>query len=113
MTFSHIRFELYISVWKRLIYFVFWVLGFKERQHRELYNFRLGLKEEKIMHYVLSLANQLPSQDNESSHASSDESDREIDFKEDANIGVDNSSQYQSEFLLLSRPWLELSEALF
>lgn len=54
-----------------------------------------------------------PVEDDKLSHASSDESDGEIDFEEDANIGVDNGSQYQSEFLLLSRPWLELSEALF
>ncbi|KAL5611084.1 hypothetical protein FOBRF1_007201 [Fusarium oxysporum] len=114
----------YISVWKRLICFVFRVLGFKERQRQQLYNFKLGLKEEKMMHYILFLASQLPSreqghsrrqpvEDDELSHASSDESDGETDFEEDASIGIDDSSQYQSEFLLPSRPWLELSEALF
>ncbi|KAJ9413224.1 hypothetical protein FOXG_15161 [Fusarium oxysporum f. sp. lycopersici 4287] len=114
----------YISVWKRLICFVFRVLGFKERQRQQLYNFKLGLKEEKMMHYILFLASQLPSreqghsrrqpvEDDELSQASSDESDGETDFEEDASIGIDDSSQYQSEFLLPSRPWLELSEALF
>ncbi|QKD57378.2 uncharacterized protein FOBCDRAFT_118446, partial [Fusarium oxysporum Fo47] len=58
----------YISVWKRLICFVFRVLGFKERQRQELYNFRLGLKEEKMMHYILSLARQLPSREQGCSH---------------------------------------------
>ncbi|RYC77442.1 hypothetical protein BFJ63_vAg19684, partial [Fusarium oxysporum f. sp. narcissi] len=77
-----------------------------------------------MMHYILFLASQLPSreqghsrrqpvEDDELSHASSDESDEETDFEEDASIGIDDSSQYQSEFLLPSRPWLELSEALF
>ncbi|KNB04693.1 hypothetical protein FOXG_19373 [Fusarium oxysporum f. sp. lycopersici 4287] len=114
----------YISVWKRLICFVFRVLGFKERQRQQLYNFKLGLKEEKMMHYILFLASQLPSreqghsrrqpvEDDVLSQASSDESDGETDFEEDASIGIDDSSQYQSEFLLPSRPWLELSEALF
>ncbi|KAL7755555.1 hypothetical protein ACKLNR_014653 [Fusarium oxysporum f. sp. zingiberi] len=114
----------YISVWKRLICFVFRVLGFKERQRRELYNFRLGPKEEKMMLYILSLARQLPSreqgcshmhpvEDDELSHASSDESDGETDFEGDTNLGVKIGSQYQSEFLFPSRPWLELSEALF
>ncbi|PNP52709.1 hypothetical protein FNYG_15809 [Fusarium nygamai] len=114
----------YMSVWKRLICFVFRVLGFKERQRQELYNFKLGLKEEKMMHYILFLASQLPSreqghsrrqpiEDDGLSHASSDESDGETDFEEDASIGIDDSSQSQSEFLLPSTPWLELSEALF
>jgi hypothetical protein len=54
-----------------------------------------------------------PVEDDESSHASSDESDGETDFEGDTNLGVEIGSQYQSEFLFPSRPWLELSEALF
>lgn len=100
----------YISAWKRLVCFVFRVLGFKERQRRELYNFRLGLKEEKMMHYILSLASQLPSreqgcsrmnpiEDDEPSHTISDESDGKTYFEEGTNMGLDNGSQYQSVFL--------------
>ncbi|KAF4332255.1 hypothetical protein FBEOM_13948 [Fusarium beomiforme] len=53
-------------------------------------------------------------EDDESSHASSDESDEESDFEEGKHLGVDNNSiRDESEFVLPSKPWLELSEALF
>lgn len=111
----------YISVWKRFLCFVFRVLRFKERQRQELYNAKLGLDEERMMHYIMSLVTQLHSseqgcscvrtaEDDESSYASSDESDEESDFKEGMHFGVDNNSiRDESEFVLPSRPWLELS----
>ncbi|KAH7142945.1 hypothetical protein B0J13DRAFT_636769 [Dactylonectria estremocensis] len=115
----------YISVWKRFICFVFRVLRFKERQRRELYNLKLGLDEEKMIHYIVSLVTQLqsseqgcfcvrPIEDDESSYASSDESDEESDSEEDTHTGEeDNPMQDESEFVLPSGLWLELSEALF
>ncbi|WJG35692.1 uncharacterized protein FOBCDRAFT_203991 [Fusarium oxysporum Fo47] len=78
-----------------------------------------------MMHYIVSLVTQLHSreqgcscvrtvEDDESSHASSDESDEESDFEGGTHFGIDNNSMRdESEFVLPSRPWLELSEALF
>ncbi|EXA31287.1 hypothetical protein FOVG_17411 [Fusarium oxysporum f. sp. pisi HDV247] len=115
----------YISVWKRFLCFVFRVLRFKERQRQELYHFELGLDEERMMYYIVSLVTQLhgseqayscvrTAEDDESSYASSDESDEDSDFEEGTHLGVDNNSmRNESEFVLPSRPWLELSEALF
>ncbi|EWZ29404.1 uncharacterized protein FOBCDRAFT_277007 [Fusarium oxysporum Fo47] len=77
------------------------------------------------MHYIVSLVIQLhrseqgcycvrPVEDDESSYASGDESDEESDSEQDTHIGEeDNPMQDESEFGLLSGPWLELSEALF
>ncbi|KAH7231067.1 hypothetical protein BKA59DRAFT_488774, partial [Fusarium tricinctum] len=52
-------FKKYLVVWKRFICFVFRILQYPSRQHKEVYNVRLGSNEIEMMQHILYLVGQL------------------------------------------------------
>ncbi|SPJ88776.1 uncharacterized protein FTOL_12670 [Fusarium torulosum] len=133
-------FKKYLVIWKSFICFVFRILQYPSRQHKEVYNVRLGSNEIEMMQHILYLVGQLQlgedgnvsdSSDSEGeesygqdwhddceipSDLESSDTDQDFDTStdEDEEVGRDQTLDSEgSDFSLPNGNWLRLSEALF